>query len=211
MQYTLGETLRRLRTERGFTPEGLSAALGIPAERFCDWEAGRSEPSLAEARALSDAMGVTLDELSGTPLPRMNPHALGDDVSDAEKQRLFEEYEAASDARIIRGRMLVRAILIVEAVLTFLSFLQSPNLLSVVLSVVLIVFLWRGKPAARWIFIICSALSAGVNLTLIGPALRGAPWVALFALAIIAYRVTACVLMAANRSIRDFLYDQDTK
>ena len=58
MQYTLGETLRRLRTERGFTPEGLSAALGISAERFCDWEAGRSEPSLAEARALSDAMGV---------------------------------------------------------------------------------------------------------------------------------------------------------
>ena len=211
MTNTFSETLTRLLAEHGMTPEGLSANLGIPLDRFRAWENGSVQPTLEEARLLADAMGVSLDELSPRRLPRLNSRAFGDSESEEEKRRMIAEYEAADEARTEKGRRLVRIILIVEAILSLISLILTLDLLSAALSVVLIVFLWRGKPAARWAFVICSVLSAAVTSTFIGPALQSAPPLALWVLAIVAYRVAACALILFNRSIRDFLYDQDTK
>jgi transcriptional regulator with XRE-family HTH domain len=67
---TMGERLKRIREERGFSQTELAAAAGIPVGSLRSWERNRREPLLGSAAKLADALGCTLDELAGRSGPK---------------------------------------------------------------------------------------------------------------------------------------------
>jgi len=64
----LGETICRLRTERGLSQGDLADALGVSRQSISKWETDSSVPELDKLVKLSQLFGVSLDELvMGTP------------------------------------------------------------------------------------------------------------------------------------------------
>ncbi|MCC9174618.1 helix-turn-helix domain-containing protein [Arthrobacter sp. zg-Y179] len=60
----LGELLRRLRHERGWTLGGLSARAGISPQYLSEIERGLKEPSSEMVAAVAGALGITLLDLT---------------------------------------------------------------------------------------------------------------------------------------------------
>jgi transcriptional regulator with XRE-family HTH domain len=72
----VGERLRRIRTTRGATLAGLSAATGISKSTLSRLESGQRRPSLELLLPIARAHRVPLDELVGAPPvgdPRIRP------------------------------------------------------------------------------------------------------------------------------------------
>src|SRR3954454_13289789 len=66
-----GEIIQRLRQETGLSQAGLAAAAGIHTRQITRYESGEQQPALGVAHRLAQALGVTLDELAGTPGDRI--------------------------------------------------------------------------------------------------------------------------------------------
>jgi transcriptional regulator with XRE-family HTH domain len=67
---TMGERLKRIREERGFSQTELAVAAGIPVGSLRSWERNRREPLLGSAARLAQALGVSIDVLAGVaPMP----------------------------------------------------------------------------------------------------------------------------------------------
>src|SRR3954447_25755642 len=66
-----GENIKRLRQEAGLSQAGLAAAAGIHTRQITRYESGQQQPALGVAQRLAQALGVTLDELAGTPSDRI--------------------------------------------------------------------------------------------------------------------------------------------
>lgn len=62
---TIGERIRRYRRERGMKQIDLAKKIGINQCVISSWENEKSEPRLFYAMCISDAFGITLDELVG--------------------------------------------------------------------------------------------------------------------------------------------------
>jgi transcriptional regulator with XRE-family HTH domain len=63
----MGERLQELRRAAGLSQPGLAQAAGVPVGTLRNWEQGRRVPLLDTAAAVARALGVTLDDLAGTP------------------------------------------------------------------------------------------------------------------------------------------------
>jgi transcriptional regulator with XRE-family HTH domain len=62
----LGERLRRLRREMGWTQRDLALLAGVKAARISKYERGTYQPSLAALKAIAEALGTTTDHLVGS-------------------------------------------------------------------------------------------------------------------------------------------------
>lgn len=60
---TLGEKLKKLRTEKGFTQEELSEKLFVTRTAISKWESDRGYPNIDSLKAISKLFSVTVDEL----------------------------------------------------------------------------------------------------------------------------------------------------
>lgn len=60
---SLGEVLRRYRTERGMTQEFVAESLGVSRQAVSKWEKGISDPSTSNLLALAKLYGVPAEEL----------------------------------------------------------------------------------------------------------------------------------------------------
>ena len=68
MELKIGETILRLRRERGLTQEQLAAAVGVYPPAVSKWERGVTCPDIALLAPLARALGATVDRLlSFTP------------------------------------------------------------------------------------------------------------------------------------------------
>jgi transcriptional regulator with XRE-family HTH domain len=59
------EVMRRRRLEQGLSQADLATAVGLDKRQIRRYEAGEAQPSLAAAKAIADALGISLDELAG--------------------------------------------------------------------------------------------------------------------------------------------------
>lgn len=59
------ENLKYLRNTRQFTQKELSNILGLSANCICEWEKGRSEPSITTIKKIADLFDVSTDYLLG--------------------------------------------------------------------------------------------------------------------------------------------------
>lgn len=60
---SLGEVLRRYRTERSMTQEFVAESLGVSRQAVSKWEKGVSDPSTSNLLALAKLYGVSAEEL----------------------------------------------------------------------------------------------------------------------------------------------------
>ncbi len=60
---SLGEVLKRRRTEGRMTQEFVAEALGVSRQAVSKWESGASDPSTANLIALAKLLGTTPEEL----------------------------------------------------------------------------------------------------------------------------------------------------
>lgn len=65
MNLRIGEKIKQLRRERGFTQEEMAAHLGISYQAISKWERGDGCPDITMLPALARYFGVSLDELMG--------------------------------------------------------------------------------------------------------------------------------------------------
>ena len=56
-------TLKKTRTEKGFTQEAVARELKITTRMYQYFEAGSTEPRISQAFAMSDILGAPLEEL----------------------------------------------------------------------------------------------------------------------------------------------------
>lgn len=63
---TLGERIRRLRQEKGWTQRELARRAGLKPAAISKYELGIYQPSLAVLIAIADALGTTTDHLLGS-------------------------------------------------------------------------------------------------------------------------------------------------
>lgn len=61
----LGERIRRLRQEKGWTQRELATHAGLKPAGLSKYELGIYQPSLATVKAIADALGTTADHLLG--------------------------------------------------------------------------------------------------------------------------------------------------
>jgi transcriptional regulator with XRE-family HTH domain len=66
------EKLKELRQGRGLTQAGLASVSGIPVGTIRDYEQGKRDPLLSNARKLAHALGVSLAAFDG-PSPAAVP------------------------------------------------------------------------------------------------------------------------------------------
>lgn len=85
---TLGRRVRRLRTDRGLTVEGLGEAIGRAASQVSLIENGKRELKLGEIQRIAKALGVTLDDLL-SPEPPSRRDALEIGLSRFQEGPLF--------------------------------------------------------------------------------------------------------------------------
>ncbi|MBX3440914.1 MAG: helix-turn-helix transcriptional regulator [Planctomyces sp.] len=69
----IADRLRKLRTERGWSLERLSAACGVSKSMLSQIERGQANPTLAVALKIAAAFGLTIGELVGESAPRASP------------------------------------------------------------------------------------------------------------------------------------------
>lgn len=60
---SLGEVLRKYRTERNMTQEFVAESLGVSRQAVSKWEKGVSDPSTSNLLALAKLYGVSAEEL----------------------------------------------------------------------------------------------------------------------------------------------------
>ncbi|MDQ1677785.1 MAG: hypothetical protein QOC93_2929 [Actinomycetota bacterium] len=59
------EVLRTRRTELGMSQADLAAQVGVDKRQIRRYEAGETQPTLAAAKAIAQALGISIDELAG--------------------------------------------------------------------------------------------------------------------------------------------------
>ncbi len=62
---TFSESLLHFRKDRGLSQEALAEKIGVSRQAVSKWETGEAFPDLQKAILLSDALGVSLDDLCG--------------------------------------------------------------------------------------------------------------------------------------------------
>ena len=65
LMITFGKRLRELRTERKLSQQELAKIIGTNNSSICDWECGRTEPSIDYIVKLCDFFEIDADYLIG--------------------------------------------------------------------------------------------------------------------------------------------------
>lgn len=80
MKLYIGENIKRLRKEKGFTQEEIAAHLGISFQSVSKWERDEGYPDITILPALSSYFGVSIDDLLG--------------VNEIEKKKQYDKINA---------------------------------------------------------------------------------------------------------------------
>jgi len=66
MSGSLSNNIEKARTMRGYSQDQVARALGISRPTYVNIEAGRKEPTISQAKALSSMLAIGLDDIMGT-------------------------------------------------------------------------------------------------------------------------------------------------
>ena len=125
---SLGENIARLRAQKNRSQEELAGALDVSRQSVSKWETDASVPDLDKLLKLSEAFGVTLDELvrgqhagSTTPSPAPLPAASIPSPIPAQKTGVSGGQKIAALVLFLCGLMVFLAFLILGAGLSSAS------------------------------------------------------------------------------------------
>ena len=70
VKQSLGETLKKYRTERKMTQEFVAEQIGVSRQAVSKWENGTSDPSTSNLLALAKLYGISAEELLRNRFPK---------------------------------------------------------------------------------------------------------------------------------------------
>lgn len=206
---TFAQALVRERTKKAMTPEFVAERVYVTVTEYNKWETGEDLPPLDTAQKIADVFGVPLDALTNAvyePKMRMGKE---DDISDEEKKRELAEYEQLSARRYSQGKTLMKVIIGLDIVSLILSFFTT-NILTSVFRIIMLVCLWRGQSWARYVYAALTAVGTLIIFAMLGLYFEANVLLGAYALINVAWGAAVCVLLLANKSIEEFLYEQKT-
>ena len=60
---SIGKNIKRLRMEKGITQEAFAKTINVSRQAVSSWETGRTQPDIEMLGSLSEALGVSIEEL----------------------------------------------------------------------------------------------------------------------------------------------------
>ncbi|MBE6767998.1 MAG: helix-turn-helix domain-containing protein [Ruminococcaceae bacterium] len=228
MTIEMADRLVALRRARGLSQSDVARQLGVSRQAVSKWEQADSSPDTDNLIALLRLYGVTWEEFLGQESSVTAPAAphsppepdfsFADEETPEEREVAFAAYLEERESLYGRGKRIVRTVIVIEAIFTVISFLLEGGLLSLALSIVTLVCLWKGKPWARWLFVVQSGLGAFSSVlfltALLGEAATAGGIVYLLAALIavmLLYCAAVCVLFFRSRAVEEYLYAQYTE
>ena len=206
---TFAQALKREREARAMPPSLVAERVYVSIDEYNKWENAEELPSLESAQRLADVFGISLDRLTSPvyqPKIRMGAE---DGISEAEKAQLLAKHENEDTVRYNRGRIMMTIIIAVDVVSLVLSFFTA-NILSSIFRIVMLICLWRGHSWARYVYTALTAIGTLITFAITGQLFDTHILLGIVALAEVAWGVIVCVLLIANKSIEEFLYEQKT-
>lgn len=206
---TFAQALVRERTKKAMTPDFMAERVYVKVEDYIKWEAGEELPPLDTAQKLADVLGVPLDSLTSAtyePKLRMGKE---DGISESDKKRETEEYEQLSEKRYNQGKTMMKVIIGLDVLSLILS-LFTTNILTTVFRIIMLVCLWKGHSWARYVYTALTAIGTLIIFVLLGSYFEANLLLGVFALINVVWGAVVCVLLLANKSIDEFLYEQKT-
>lgn len=67
---TIGDRIKLHRERRGMTLTELSEKIGVAESTICNWEKGKTEPTLINAISVADVFNLSLDCLVGREIEK---------------------------------------------------------------------------------------------------------------------------------------------
>ena len=206
---SFSQALKRERQKRAMTPEFVAERIYVSVTEYNKWEAAEELPPLDTAQKIADVFGISLDTLTTSvyePKMRMGKE---DEISEEEKKRKLDEYEALSVKRYNKGRLLMIIIILLDVISLILSIFTT-NILTTVFRIVMLFCLWRGHSWARYVYTALTGIGTVILFVLLGQYFEMHVLLGIFALANVVWGAVVCVLLLANKSIEEFLYEQKT-
>lgn len=91
MEIRLGESIRRLRKESGFTQEQLAEALGVTTGAVHKWESGKATPELEMLVDIAEFFETSVDALLNYGWQKLSMGQAADQISTYRNERNFED------------------------------------------------------------------------------------------------------------------------
>lgn len=207
MNRAFANNLLRQREALGLSAEDFALSINVPADEYAAWERGDAMPPLDVAGRIAGKCGVTIDELmQGEPYQPKLRFGGEDTETESEKAREWAAYEQAADRRYTKGRRIMLAIIITEVIALVLSIFFQ-NILVSIFSIVMLIFLWRGKAWARYVFAILHLIDGVIDLLLL-PHVADEPLVLVFGILLTAYELAAGAFVCFSPAVEEFLSEQ---
>ncbi|MBO5218270.1 MAG: helix-turn-helix transcriptional regulator [Clostridia bacterium] len=105
MKLKIGETIRRLRHERGCTQEQLARAVGVSAQAVSRWEAGTGYPDIEYIPAVADFFDISTDILFGYTDSREHAKAVRTECAVRESAAAGSAGDYERSVEILRGAL----------------------------------------------------------------------------------------------------------
>ena len=91
MEIRLGESIRKLRKESGFTQEQLAEALGVSVSAVHKWESSKATPELAMLVDIAEFFETSVDAMLNYGWQKLSMGQTAEQISTYENERNFEE------------------------------------------------------------------------------------------------------------------------
>ena len=91
MEIRLGESIRRLRKEAGFTQEQLAEAMGVSVSAVHKWESDKATPELEMLVDLAEFFETSVDAMLNYGWQKLNMGQTAERISAFRNERNFEE------------------------------------------------------------------------------------------------------------------------
>lgn len=101
MKLTIGENIRNYRKKNDITQEALADRLGVTYQSVSRWEKGTTYPDLELLPAISEILGITVDELIGMPAMEKEKKAKAA-FDELRRECMKKDYDADHIVEIIR-------------------------------------------------------------------------------------------------------------
>jgi TPR repeat protein/DNA-binding XRE family transcriptional regulator len=99
MELTIGDNIKRLRTEKNLTQKEVANAAGVSTRAVSKWECGKAYPDITLLPTLAAYFGVTADELLGTAQSAAKSNAKPAVTLDAGATELLKNIYAIASGR----------------------------------------------------------------------------------------------------------------
>lgn len=101
MKLTIGENIRNYRKKNDITQEALADRLGVTYQSVSRWEKGATYPDLELLPAISEILGITVDELIGMPAIEKEKKAK-ETFDELRRECMKKDYDADHIVEVIR-------------------------------------------------------------------------------------------------------------